>query len=712
MKKTLAAAAFALAAAVANPAGGAGREAAPRFRLDILTADWQDLGRAQDWETAWPRLQEAAAGVFFSVDERDVATYDWPAQRIVLRPEAGARLLAAAQKLPERSERLYRLRALWSTDDLREIVNPRGFVVSLDGRPLYGGIFLDKHSNLSMEYPVLHSAVDEHRRVVLRFSPVQWPFGSLWDGGTGDALESAVHPAVTELREVFPDALERMPPERRKQIDRFRRLIRNPEVQALFAERGAPARPPAVAAVAKPLPGPPPLVTANPYSQRAGEGWSIYFGHPDDVAEVRYRMPGDPGDPGWHAAGLHGQAYLGRLAPGRHRVEVEALDWSGETVGRYALWLDPEREAIVQARHVLDMTANSWIGFSDRDEYTFLSYSHLLGRRDALEEARYSLDNCGLDRRVPLFPPEKKPGESEKGRLYEEVPAAVSYACVQLVYRDGETTAPRRFYHHPAETARDAPPPAPSTDGPGEPLAVNASLSSSGWSLSFQLEESARQVRYRLAGDPEWRSTGPGTVINLATGERLANTWIVLDTHRVTAGRHRIDVKVTNWDGVESGLYTVWFDPEHELVAGAKKMLREPGAEWARFDRDAGDNTLLYLSTVASAMDGLREVRYSVDGCSLEKRLPFQPWSYLGERTKNYDHSYLWLPRTVRSFCLQLVFRDGEVTEAREYVKEKAPQSEGGREPGGGCAGDVGFRVTASAQAARRDRAWLVPWAA
>jgi hypothetical protein len=673
MKRTLAAVTFALAATLVSSAGAAGREPPPRFRLDVLTADWHGLGRAQDWETAWPRLQEAAAEVFLSIDEREMAAYDWQAQRIVLEPEAGARLLAAARKLPEASERLHKLRALWSTDDLREIVNPRGFVVSLDGRPLYGGIFLDKHSNLSMEYPVLHSAVDEHRRVVLRFSPIQWSFGSLWDDGTGDALESEVHPAVSELREVFPDAVERMGPERRKAIDRFRRLIRNPQVQAFFAERGTPARPPAVAAVAKPLPGPPPLVTANPYSRRADEGWSLYFGYPDDVAEVRYRLAGDPEDSAWGVAGLHGQGYLGRLAPGRHRVDVEALDWGGETVGRYALWLDPEREAILQARYTLEMTYNSWVGFSDREEYSYFFYSHLQSYRDALKEARYSLDDCGLDRRVPLFPPEKKPGESEAGRLYEQVSPAVSYACVQLVYRDGETTAPRRVYHHPEEIARDAPPPAPTAEAPGEVLAVNASLSSSGWSLSFQLEESAREVRYRLADDAEWRSTGPGTVVNLATGERLARTWIVLETHRVRAGRHRIDVKVTGWDGAESGLYTAWFDPEHELVAGAKKTLLEPGGEWAKFDRDSGDNTLLYLSGISGAMDGLREVRYSLDGCSLHQRLPFRPWSYLGEHTKNYDHGHLWLPRTVRSFCVQLVFRDGEVTEAREYVKPALP---------------------------------------
>lgn len=246
----IAAIALALAAGMASPVWPAGHgEAPPRFRLEILMADWQDLEHAQDWESAWPRLEKAAGKDLLSLDERDVAAYDWPAQRIVLRPEASLRLLAAAQKLPDMPERLYKLRALWSTDDLIDIVNPRGFVVSLDGRPLYGGIFLSKTSNLSMRYPVIHAAMDDSRRIVLRFSPIQFSFGSLWDNGTGDALESPAHPALSEIQSVFPDVLERMSPEGREEIETFKRLILDSRIKALFADLGTPAQPPAVPAV-------------------------------------------------------------------------------------------------------------------------------------------------------------------------------------------------------------------------------------------------------------------------------------------------------------------------------------------------------------------------------------------------------------------------------------------------------------------------------
>lgn len=661
---TLAALVLAWTAGTASPVWPA--EPAPqRFRLDVLMADWHDLERAQEWEAAWPLLKNAAGNVLFSIGERDVAAYDWEAQRIVLRPEVSLRLLKAAQELPDLPERLYKLRALWSTDDLQDIVLPRGFVVSLDGRQLYGGIFLSKASNLSMPFPVIHSAMDESRRIVLRFSPVQFTFGSLWDNGNGDALESSTHPAALELRAAFPDAMERMSPEWREEVEGFKRLIRDAEVEALFAGLETPAQPPAVPVVEKTLERPV-LVSANAYSRDADEGWSLYFGYPEEeVAEIRYRMAGTPGDAGWGVAGSHGQASLGRLGPGRHQIEIEALDFAGERAGRYTLWLDPEREAILDSRDVLDMTYNSWVdirGYQDHDKALF-SYGHLAGHRDALQEVRYSFDNCDLDRRLSF---------SSEGRDFEWISPTVSYACVQLVYRDGVTTAPRRFYRNPEEIARLAKPPAPAAETPAAgPVTLSTSVSNSGWMLLFHFESSARAVHYRFADDPEWRSTGPGTSINLITGERLPKTWFVIEAHELTLGRQRIDVKLTDWNGVESGPYTVWFDPEREIVEKAKSELSKPDEEWdwAGFDHDSGDTTLLWFSKVESHLEALREVRYSIDGCALDQRLPFRPWTYLGE-DQGLDDAFVRLPRTVKSACVQLVFRDGEMTEPRQFFHE------------------------------------------
>lgn len=657
---TLLALGLALAAGMGSPAWADGPA---RFRLDVLTADWEDLERAQDWESAWPRLQKAAGEVLFSLDERDVAAYDWQAQRIVLEPEASLRLLAAAQKLPGLPERLYKLRALWSTGDLGSIVRRRGFVVSLDGRPLYGGIFLDKSSNLSMDYPVIHAAIDGSRRIVLRFSPIQFSFGSLWDDGTGDALEPTTDSEVLEIQAAFPDAR----PQSEEEVERFKRLLLDPGVKALFAGLGIPAEPAAVPVAERPE-RPPVLLSANPFLRDEEEGWSLFFGYPDDVSEIRYRLAGDPD---WSVVGPQGQAPLGKLAPGRHTIAIEALDFAGERAGRYTFQLDPERESILLSRHILEMTLNSWASFSDREDWdeTCVGFGHLRSHGDALKEVRYSFDGCELDRRVPLS------GDEE--RHCEWQPKAVSYACVQLVYRDGETAGPRRFYHHPEEIARLATPPAAAEAPASGPVTLSTSVSSSGWMLLFRFEPSAREVRYRFGVDPEWRSTGPDNHVNLVTGERFPRTWLVLPAHELTLGRHRIEVKLTGWDGVESGPYTVWFDPEREILDRGKSALlgTEGVEEWAGFDDeddDTRDRVLFQFLEVVSHLEALREVRYSLDGCALDRRLPFHPWTYLGEDQGDVDYGYVWLPKTVRSACVQLVFRDGQVTEPRQFFRKPA----------------------------------------
>ena len=242
---------------------------------------------------------------------------------------------------------------------------------------------------------------------------------------------------------------------------------------------------------------------------------------------------------------------------------------------------------------------------------------------------------------------------------------------MQLVYRDGVTIPPRRFYRDPEQIARLAKPPAPVAEAPAAgPVTLSTSVSSSGWMLLFNLDSDhlPRAIHYRFADDPGWRSTGPSTSINLITGERLPKTWFVIEAHGLTLGRHRIDVKLTDWNGVESGPYTVWFDPEGEILAKAREELgkRDEEWDWAGFDHDSGDTTLLWFSKVESHLEALREVRYSLDGCALDRRLPFRPWTYLGE-DQGLDEAFVRLPRTVKSACIQLVFRDGEVTEPRQF---------------------------------------------
>jgi hypothetical protein len=651
----------------------------PRFRLTVLMEDWMELGRAQTWEEAWPRLKAASGAPFFTIDERDVAAYDWQAQRIVLRPEVNQRLLEAAQKLPRVPGRLGKLKALWSDDDLWDIFVYRGFVVSLDGEPLYGGLFLQKHSNLAMDYPVIHWAMDDDRRIILRLSPIQFTFGSLWDDGSGDALEDEVHPAVREIRQVFPTVKEDLEEESWKRIDSFKRRIQDPRIQKVFAALKTPAQAPPLR-VERPAPAQPVRVSVNPYSRDVPsspfkEGWSLFFGWPETVSEIRYRRAWQGERARWRVACDQGQASLGELPPGRYKIDIEALDWAGEVVGRYVFWLDPEREDAFRDKILMEETSNDWIDFhdSEKGDWSGLYFHALLNPWGALREIRYSLDGCALDRRFPV----SFKDSDGKEKISESVPPETVFACVQLVYQDGEASPSRRFYHHDVEPEPEPAPSEPVAANPAppagpQPVSLKTQRYDESWELYLDLEDgsSTREIRYRFGNDPEWHPVRPSERIDLITGERYPSQRLWLTPEKVRLGRHRLEVKLKDWNGVESGPYVLWFDLEAEIVKKAKDELLAADSEWADFD---DEYDLVSFSKLQSWRNALREVRYSFDGCALDRRYPFLVWTRLSEVSKGYEDFFVRGVKAFQSVCVQVVFRDGEVTEPRQYFRKTPP---------------------------------------
>ena len=418
----------------------------------------------------------------------------------------------------------------------------------------------------------------------------------------------------------------------------------------------------------------PPLLAASPWL--SGSDWTLYFSYlpVSGIAEIRYRL----GDRPWAVADSQGRAGLGEVPPGSHSIEIMALDAAGKELGRYKLRLDPDVESLLLARDILNETINSWVTLDDREDWdeTNLSFRHLVGSKEALREIRYSLDNCALDRRFPL-----SPGENGDEKLYEWIPKTVSFACVQVVYRDGELSEPRRFYARRPGKAVSVGAQAVTTEpaaGAGtaparpQPVTLGTSRSNSGWTLIFDFEapEMLREVRYRFEGEPEWRATPPERKINVFLEKRYPSTSIMVEPERVAPGRHRIEVKRVDWSDVESGPFTLWFDPEKDILEDGKRFLAENVDAWA--DLSARDDQILFnFGTLFSYTDVLREIRYSLNGCSLDQRLPFEPWTDLSVPPSIRGQTYLWLPLTVKSACVQLVFRDGETTEPRQFFREE-----------------------------------------
>jgi hypothetical protein len=177
-------------------------------------------------------------------------------------------------------------------------------------------------------------------------------------------------------------------------------------------------------------------------------------------------------------------------------------------------------------------------------------------------------------------------------------------------------------------------------------------------------------IRYRLAPDTEWRSTGRDQEINLLAGQRSPSLEVAVDPLWVTPGRHRIDVKLADWKGVESGPYTLWFDPAAEILRDTKEFL-EGDSPWVDFDQERDRGVQALFDVLLSYKDNFREIRYSFGTCDLDQKFPFDPWTNLTRPGGKTEKSDVDMPATASFICIQVVFRNGEVTEARRFEPDR-----------------------------------------
>ncbi len=417
-----------------------------------------------------------------------------------------------------------------------------------------------------------------------------------------------------------------------------------------------------------------PLVQAgiSLLAQPRDDGWEVHFqlAKVIDGAQIRYRRPGSEG---WKTEPqmreLVGPLDLGPIRIGEQIVEFEVVDPQERVTGPFLLSFDPEKERIRQARYLLEhVLSNNWVEFRGATEgevYAF--FATVSDRRDALRSIRYSLDSCDLDRTPD--------GDEDYARLTDRF----TYLCIQLVYADGEASPPRIFFQQrpganrrrPSRPSRPTGPKSMTTPEPGTepsaPVRLKTSRANNGWTLSFEVEDwaSVAEYRYRLETDTAWRSAGELPWINPNLGRRSANPEFVLDPLRVTLGRQKIEVELIGTDGAVSGPYILWFDPDEEVLAMAKADLGDPDRAWGTFG-EGGDRSLFYF-TVFDVRDALSEIRYSVDDCAVGQKFEFPPWNDIAQSPPNPDTTTVWLPKTTKYVCVQLVFTDGEMSEVRRF---------------------------------------------
>ena len=203
---------------------------------------------------------------------------------------------------------------------------------------------------------------------------------------------------------------------------------------------------------------------------------------------------------------------------------------------------------------------------------------------------------------------------------------------------------------------------------PAKQVTLSTSRSNAGWSVIFHLvePETVREILYRFDGRDDFRTTGCQTSVDPHSGELAPMTWTTIPDEWITPGRHWVEVKLVRLDQRVDGPFELTFDVDSEILAQAKKTLAMTRNGWISFaERDT--TTYLMFTHLLSYKDALREIRYSVDDCSLSERFPFDEWHDVTRPPSiTEDRPYLGLPKSTRSACVQLVFLDGSESEIFE----------------------------------------------
>lgn len=187
------------------------------------------------------------------------------------------------------------------------------------------------------------------------------------------------------------------------------------------------------------------------------------------------------------------------------------------------------------------------------------------------------------------------------------------------------------------------------------PVTIGAMPSNSSWTITVNLAEPARAIRYRV-DDGETRDTGNMDIIDQRTGARQPRTFFQLPLSTRTAA---IDIWYDDVRGTARGPFRQQFDASLAHVAHARNILENLTPEWVS-GRDYDGEFLVYFSHLLSYGCGLKEISYGVDKPTVDQSWPLpacdltNPYS-IGADARIYES----FASRIGSIAVQLTYADG-----------------------------------------------------
>lgn len=197
---------------------------------------------------------------------------------------------------------------------------------------------------------------------------------------------------------------------------------------------------------------------------------------------------------------------------------------------------------------------------------------------------------------------------------------------------------------------------------------VNAPIASfsrhnGGWSVVFSIADPTLGISWRIGDSGNFRETGFIDTLDPRTRKRMPNPSIELPADATASV---IQVRYVDTAGDMQGPFPIRFDPEAALIRDQRKILDMTATSWLSFREFNG--LLVYYTHLMSYRCAIREVRVGIDSTVPDKVLqmpacdPRDPSAIPHSATP-----YLKLAPNTKSVSVELVYRDGSVSEIKSF---------------------------------------------
>ena len=150
---------------------------------------------------------------------------------------------------------------------------------------------------------------------------------------------------------------------------------------------------------------------------------------------------------------------------------------------------------------------------------------------------------------------------------------------------------------------------------------ITPQRSNQGWMVTVSVPEASTGISWRMGKEGPFTETGFLSFPDQRTGKPMPNpNFAVPDDAKADV----IGIKYLDLRGRETGPFEIRFDPDAALAEGNKQIMEQFWTSWIAFDA-SGNVGNVYFTQMLSYRCAIKEVRYSLDGETLDKELKMPP---------------------------------------------------------------------------------------